>query len=90
MIPIAEIIVDEKKCVVKDGSDIIDVCISSGINFGCYVGVCKSCKIKVQEGMDNLSDLTDEEKESDLEPDERLACQCKVLHGTVRIKTIVK
>jgi len=70
---------------VKDGDYIQDACEKLGVNFACSSGMCGSCQIKILEGEDNLSDLTQEEKEIDLNKKSRLACQCKIKSGKVVI-----
>ena len=54
---------------------------------GCSEGVCGTCVIEVVEGMDNLSDFTQEERDFLGDQNcERLACQCKLKGGCVKIK----
>ena len=72
---------------LADNSPIKDACEQAGIPFACSEGICGSCIIEVTEGMDNLSDFTQSEKDFLGEIDnERLACQCKIKKGTVKIK----
>lgn len=72
---------------VLDGAPILEACEEAGIPFACTEGVCGTCVIEVTEGMENLSDFTQEEKDflGELES-ERLACQCKMKSGCVKIK----
>jgi len=74
---------------VKDGSPIWEVCENKfNIPFGCKDGICGTCRIKVVEGNQNLSEKNQQEK--DMFPDdptERLACQCKFKKGVVKIDT---
>ena len=60
--------------------------------FSCQDGLCGTCRIVVQEGMDCLEELTQEEKDFGLQNDgndERLACQCKcVKEGEVKFKPV--
>lgn len=71
---------------VQDGHPIIDACEEMGVPFACTEGVCGTCLIEVVEGMDNLSHFTQEERDFLGEPNhERLACQCKIKQGTVKI-----
>ncbi len=77
---------NDRSFVVEDGSSIRDVCENElSIPFGCQSGICGTCMIDVLEGEENLSELT--EQEIDLARDEkhRLACQCKLKHGEVKI-----
>lgn len=53
-------------------------------------GRCTSCKIIVEEGMENLSPLTDREeffrRLGSLKSNERLSCQAKLLSGQLSVK----
>jgi ferredoxin len=71
---------------VADGSSIGSVCEKQGVVFGCHVGVCGTCAVHVSEGNENLSERNDKEKDM-LGDDKnlRLACQCKIKSGTVKI-----
>jgi ferredoxin len=63
------------------------VCEEAGVPFACTEGVCGTCVIEVVEGMENLSPFTQEESDFLGDPHkERLACQCKIKGGCVRIK----
>ncbi|NGX59501.1 MAG: hypothetical protein KR126chlam3_00653 [Chlamydiae bacterium] len=72
---------------LKDESPIAEACEEAGIPFACTEGVCGTCVIEVEEGMENLSDFTQEEEDflGDMD-NERLACQCKLQGGNVKIK----
>ena len=72
---------------LPDHSSITEVCEEAGVPFACTEGVCGTCVIEVKEGKENLSPPTQEEKDflGEGNPRERLACQCKILSGTVRI-----
>ncbi len=72
---------------LKDESPIAEICEEAGIPFACTEGVCGTCVIEVEEGMENLSDFTQEEEDflGDMD-NERLACQCKLQGGNVKIK----
>lgn len=72
---------------LADGSPIQAACEKQGIPFACSEGFCGSCIIEIVEGMDNLTPFT--QKEIDFfgtKGTERLACQCKILKGTVKVK----
>lgn len=84
------------KIIFEDSGDEIEVepngpiataCEEAGVPFACTEGVCGTCVIEVKEGMENLSDYTQEEKDflGDMGC-ERLACQCKLKQGNVKIK----
>ena len=70
----------------QDSEDSADYFEKVGVPLGCRIGVCNVCKIKILSDSENLSELTENEIDSKLEKDERLACQCKVLKGEVKIK----
>ena len=72
---------------LPDGSSIIEPCEQAGVPFACTEGVCGTCVIEVTEGMSNLSDFNQAEADFLGELDkERLACQCKIKGGCVKIK----
>ena len=76
---------------VGDGYALIDMCEDhdTSILFGCRDGACGACMVRVLEGADHLSKMGDDEKDfletMAAEPNERLACQCKV-YGDVKIE----
>jgi ferredoxin len=82
----AKLIIDEVEYEVKENEHFVEEAESAGIPFGCTEGVCGTCKVKVEEGMDNLTELTQEELDFGLEADERLACQCKLKGGCCKMK----
>ena len=71
---------------VPDGSGLQGPCEKMGIPFACSEGVCGTCIIEIAEGMENLWGFTSSEEDflGDLDT-ERLACQCKIKGGTVKI-----
>jgi|APGre2960657505_1045072.scaffolds.fasta_scaffold145312_2 2Fe-2S ferredoxin len=82
---------DNKTIEVTQGYAMIDLCEDhdTSILFGCRDGACGACMIRVLEGVENLSPIRDDERDfletMAAEPNERLACQCKVL-GDVKIE----
>ncbi|NDD58033.1 MAG: (2Fe-2S)-binding protein [Chlamydiae bacterium] len=71
---------------VGEGAAIAEACEEAGVPFACTEGVCGTCVIEVVDGMDNLSAFTEEERDFLGEQDrERLACQCKLKGGCVKI-----
>ena len=71
---------------VQDGSTIQEICEEAGVPFACTEGVCGTCVIEIQDGMSNLSDFTQEEEDFLGDMDcERLACQCTVKEGSVKL-----
>ena len=73
---------------VEDGDEIVEACKSCGISFGCESGICGTCRVKVEEGMENLTEKTQEEEDFGLGEGERLACQCKIKKGSVKLKSV--
>ena len=72
---------------LEDNSNIQEACEEAGVPFACTEGVCGTCVIEVEEGMSNLSSFTQEEEDFLGEQDnERLACQCKINQGLVKIR----
>lgn len=78
---------NHEEAELEEGAAIAPACEAAGVPFACTEGVCGTCVIEVLEGMENLSNPTQEEKDFLGEDtcDERLACQCKIRRGTVRI-----
>lgn len=78
---------NDENVEIPDGSPIKEVCEEFGVPFACEEGVCGTCVIEVDEGMENLSSFTQEEEDFLGEMGcERLACQCKIKSGSVKIK----
>jgi ferredoxin len=72
---------------LPDGSPIAEICEEAGVPFACTEGVCGTCVIEVKEGKENLNTPTQEEEDflGQGNCHERLACQCKIEKGCVRI-----
>lgn len=89
--PKITITTDKKTIDVAAGYAMIDLCEEhdTSILFGCRDGACGACMIRVLEGPQNLSPMQESERDfletMAAEPNERLACQCKVL-GDVKIE----
>jgi len=81
----AKLIIQNEEYALADGSEITGVCRSAGLVFNCNTGVCGSCLITVLDGEKNLSPLTNEEEMLGLDPQRRLACQCRINQGIVTI-----
>jgi ferredoxin len=77
---------------VEDGTPLMDFCeeVDVSLSFGCTEGTCGVCEVTVLKGQENLSRITEEEKdyllEEDLEDGMRLACQVKIRKGDVTLK----
>lgn len=82
------IIVGANKIEVEEGSSLKEPCERVGVYFACGCGFCGTCVIEVEDGMANLSEVTQEEIDflGDEVGKKRLACMCKIIGGTVRIK----
>jgi ferredoxin len=76
---------------ITDGSQLIDICdeIDVSLSFGCTEGSCGVCELTVELGRNNLSKVTDEEKNyllpEDLVQGMRLGCQLKIRKGDVSL-----
>ena len=70
---------------VEDGEEMRDACENLGVKFSCRNGLCGTCMIDVLEGEENLSPLTEAEKLLKRDGQNRLACQCKIEKGKVKI-----
>jgi len=55
------------------------------IVFGCRIGQCGICKIKILKGLENINKKTKAEKSFTDESNERLACQC-LIKGDIEIE----
>ena len=79
---------DDKEIEVKDGNDIKEACEELGVIIACADGTCGVCKVDVEEGMENLNEINEAEKEMGCENNERLGCQCKLLKGEIKVKPV--
>lgn len=72
---------------LPDDSPIAEVCEEAGVPFACTEGVCGTCVIEIKEGKENLSLPTKEEEDflGEGTCHERLACQCRITKGRVRV-----
>lgn len=75
---------------VNNNEPIQLACQEMGLPFGCRSGLCRTCEIVVEEGMENLSNLNQLEKQHDLPPQHRLACQCVIKSGKVKLKAFLE
>lgn len=78
---------NEEEIELPDGSPIAEACEEAGVPFACTEGVCGTCVIEIIEGKDNLTSSTQEEEDflGEGTCNERLACQCKIKQGRVRV-----
>ena len=86
----AKLIFDDtdEEIKIEDGEGVQEACEEVGVAFACTEGICGTCVIEVLEGHENLSPPTQEEIEflGEGNTRERLACQCKILEGTVKVR----
>lgn len=81
----ARIIINNKELEIADNTAILETCEEAGVPFGCQQGQCGTCQIQIEEGEDNLAELTQEEQDMAMDHKNRLACQCIIKSGTVKI-----
>ncbi|NBV42840.1 (2Fe-2S)-binding protein [bacterium] len=79
----AKLFVNDQEIDLEDGAKIVDAIEEAGVPIGCSNGVCGTCEVEIKSGMENLSDLTDEERDLGMEGNKRLGCQCTINGGTV-------
>ncbi len=78
---------------VPAGTKFIDAVSKAHANviFGCEDGICGSCLLTIVKGMENLSGITEQEKQTlemfCAEKNQRLGCQLIIL-GDVVIETV--
>ncbi len=83
---------DDIELEVQDGSQMQDAIAQAGaaIEFGCREGECATCIVEIVEGAENLSPMNENEDitlmDDEKEKGVRLACQLRVLSGTVKLK----
>ncbi len=75
-----------KEINVKDKEPIKDACEKFGVPFSCTEGICGTCMIDIVYGQENLSELTQKEKDMGMNKTRRLACQCRINNGVVKVK----
>lgn len=81
----ATLFLNDEEVEIPDGEKIVDFIEEMGVPIGCSNGVCGTCEVEVEEGMGNLSDYNEEEKELGMEDPRRLGCQCVIKSGTVKL-----
>lgn len=73
---------------LPDESSIAQACEEAGVPFACTEGICGTCIVEVVEGHANLSAPTQQEIDflgEEGTQKERMACQCKIQCGKVKI-----
>ncbi len=81
----ANLIINDIEVDITNGEKIVDAIEENGVPIGCSNGVCGTCEIEILEGMENLSELNDEERDLGMEGNKRLGCQCVINDGTVKM-----
>ncbi|MFA6474897.1 MAG: 2Fe-2S iron-sulfur cluster-binding protein [Patescibacteria group bacterium] len=87
--PKVTFITDNKTVEAQAGELLREVCQHNGLTlpFGCENGLCGTCLISIKKGAENLTDKTDQEKDTlevlNAYPEQRLACQCHLKDGDV-------
>ncbi len=73
---------------LPDGGKIAELCEEAGVPFACTEGVCGTCVVEIVDGGENLSNPTQEEDDflGPCTDTERLACQCFIRQGEVKIR----
>lgn len=77
---------------IPAGTRIIEISekVGAGIIYGCREGDCGTCLTRVEAGLENLSEPSALEtkvlKENLAGRNDRLACQCQVLGGEVKVR----
>jgi len=82
----AKLLINDQEIVIEDNSAIIHACEDAGVPFNCQAGNCGTCQIEIVEGEENLAELNQEEEDMGMDAFNRLACQCRVRSGEVRIQ----
>lgn len=83
---------DDTEIEVEDGTLLQDAIEEAGasIEFGCREGECATCIIDVVSGAENLPPVNENEEitlmDEERERGVRLACQLRILGGTIKIK----
>ncbi|MEB2680870.1 (2Fe-2S)-binding protein [Chlamydia suis] len=73
---------------LEDGAPIAEACENAGVPLACTEGVCGTCVVEVLEGANNLTEFSEAEQDFLGEPEssnERLACQCCIKSGCVKL-----
>ena len=77
---------------VPDGAEIAFVAdqVGASLPFYCYEGACETCRVLVLEGMDNLTAVNDQERQTlgdeKIACGYRLGCQIVMVSGRVVLK----
>ena len=80
-----KLILNDDESDIEDGENIVDYIEEAGVPIGCSNGVCGTCEIEVLDGMENFSEITQEEEDLGMEGNKRLGCMCVLNKGTVKV-----
>ena len=80
-----KLILNDDEIDIEDGENIVDYIEEAGVPIGCSNGVCGTCEIEVLDGMENFSEITQEEEDLGMEGNKRLGCMCVLNKGTVKV-----
>jgi NADPH-dependent 2,4-dienoyl-CoA reductase/sulfur reductase-like enzyme/ferredoxin len=75
---------DEERIIAEPGLTLLEVAESNGLQIeaGCRMGVCGADPVAIVSGMDNLSEITDDERATleriGLAENTRMACCCRI------------
>ncbi len=73
---------------LQDDSPLAQTCEEAGVPFACTEGICGTCVIEIKEGGENLTPPSQAEIDFLGEcgtAKERMACQCTIKTGCVKI-----
>ena len=76
----------QQEIELPDNSVLIPKAEDVGVIFACQDGMCTSCRMEIIDGMNNLTEMTQNEKDNTLGKNERLACQCRIKKGVVKMR----
>jgi len=54
------------------------------------LGTCGRCVVRIEKGAEALNETTDPERNQDLGPDARLACQARIINPDVDVTVVIK
>jgi len=54
------------------------------------LGSCGRCVVRIEKGAEGLNQRTEPERTHNLEPDERLACQARIVNPDVNVTVVIK
>lgn len=81
----AKIKYKDKEIEVPENEKLREHLEKLGVPFNCENGVCGTCYVEVVEGEENLTELTQQEKNLGMDKKNRLGCQCKMKKGEAEI-----